>query len=588
MSPSLLGPPELQSTTTVDSHPKIKSQPSITPESQTTVTSYISTGNPCLDFFHVAPGTPQEELIQRLQLSYQNNPLKTLKLICNLRGVKGCGKNDKEGFYHSALWLHKNHPKTLANNVGRVASFGSLKDLLEILFRVLEGFDVRKRMKDAWEIEKPNFFAKKWALTKSRLSELDNQKRKAAKAEKKVCKAKKAIDRYSHDPEYKYLFDCICDVFADLLRKDLELLRGDMGEFRGKLSLAAKWCPSLDSSYDESLLICESIAKKVFPREEYLEYEGIEEAHYAYRVRTRLRKEVLVPLRKELELPEVYMCAKRWRDIPYESVHSLAMHLGKKVFLKRDCNGFEEYLEEVRDGESTISAGALLPHEIICGVSQGSLKLDQVLQLQWTRMVDDLGKQGSLINCIGVCDNVMNDVSVALLLLVSELTVDPWKGKVVSKDEGVVEINGEKLDSKVDFVRGMYSYGSIDLHEVFDRVLDFAVEKKLGDEQMIRRLFVFTETEIVGQFWGKREYAEMQRKFLEKGYEKVPEIVFWNVKNSVGGFNVRCDEPGVGVVSGFSKNLMGLFVHELAEFTPEAVMDAAISSPDYDLLEIYD
>ncbi|KAK9755375.1 hypothetical protein RND81_01G020600 [Saponaria officinalis] len=134
----------------------------------------------------------------------------------------------------------------------------------------------------------------------------------------------------------------------------------------------------------------------------------------------------------------------------------------------------------------------------------------------------------------------------------------------------------------------MYSYGNIDLQEVFDRVLEFAAEKKLSDEQMIRRLFVFTETEIVGQFWEIREYAEMQRKFLEKGYEKVPEIVFWNVKNSVGGFNVRCDEPGVGVVSGFSKNLIGLFVHELADFTPEADMDAAISSPEYDLLEIYD
>ncbi|GFP81063.1 hypothetical protein PHJA_000249600 [Phtheirospermum japonicum] len=101
-----------------------------------------------------------------------------LKLVCNLRGIRGTGKSDREGAYTAALWLHENHPKTLACN---------------------------------------------------------------------------------------------------------------------------------DSSYDNVTLLCETIAKKVFPRDEYPEYEGVEEAHYAYRVRDRLRKQVLVPLRKTLELPEVYM-----------------------------------------------------------------------------------------------------------------------------------------------------------------------------------------------------------------------------------------------------------------------------------------
>ncbi|XP_074293533.1 uncharacterized protein LOC141620605 [Silene latifolia] len=576
MAPSLLGPPQHATTTTTtnESHPSIKT---------TTPSSYISTGNPCLDFFHVASETPPQELIERLQFAYQNNPLKTLKLICNLRGVRGTGKNDKEGFYASALWLHQNHPKTLANNVGRVASFGSLKDLLEILFRILEGLDVRKRMKDAWELEKPNFFAKRWG-SKTKLSELDDKKRKAAKAEKKAAKAKKAVDRYTHDPEYKYLFDCICDVFADYLRKDVALLgQGD----EGKISLAAKWCPSLDSSYDESLLICETIAKKVFPREVYLEYQGLEEAYYAYRVRTRLRKEVLVPLRKALEVPEVFMCAKRWRDIPYEKVPSLAMHLGKKVFLKRDVNGFEEYLEEVRDGESMIAAGALLPHELIAGVDEGNLKLDNVLELQWKRMVDDLSNQGTLINCVAVCDSWISDVCIALVLLVSELTLDPWKGKTVSTYDGVVEINGEKLDSKVESVKATFSTGKIDLQEVFDSLLEFAVEKNLSEEQMVRRLFVFTEMEA-GQF-REEEYGEIQRKFLDKGYHKVPEIVFWNVKNTAGmGIAVKCDQPGVASVSGFSKNLLTLFFKELGEFSPEGVMDAAISRPEYDLLAVHD
>ncbi|KAK4357026.1 hypothetical protein RND71_022636 [Anisodus tanguticus] len=68
--------------------------------------------------------------------------------------------------------------------------------------------------------------------------------------------------------------------------KDMKLY--NEGKFY-ELSLAAKWCPSLDSSYDKTLLMCESIGTKLFPREDYIEYHDLEDVHYAYRVRDRLR-----------------------------------------------------------------------------------------------------------------------------------------------------------------------------------------------------------------------------------------------------------------------------------------------------------
>lgn len=111
--------------------------------------TFLSSGNPCLDFFfHVVPGTPPETLTQRLQLAWDFSPLTTLKLICNLRGVRGKGKSDKEGYYAAALWLHKHHPKTLACNLAPIADFGYFKDLPEILYRLLEGADTHKKAKE--------------------------------------------------------------------------------------------------------------------------------------------------------------------------------------------------------------------------------------------------------------------------------------------------------------------------------------------------------------------------------------------------------------------------------------------------------
>ncbi|KAK1552548.1 hypothetical protein Q3G72_019072 [Acer saccharum] len=127
----------------------------------------------------------------------------------------------------------------------------------------------------------------------------------------------------------------------------------------------------------------------------YPEYEGIEEAHYAYRVRDRLRKQVLVPLRKVLELPEVYIGANRWDSIPYNRVASVAMSLYKNKFLKHDRARFTKYLEEVKAEKTKINAGSLLPHLIVRSLKHGgSDGSDQVAELQWRRMVDDLSKEG--------------------------------------------------------------------------------------------------------------------------------------------------------------------------------------------------
>ncbi|GFP98585.1 uncharacterized protein l728 [Phtheirospermum japonicum] len=354
--------------------------------------TFLSTGNPCLDFFfHVVPDTPPETLIQRLELAWKQDPLKTLKLLCNLRGVRGTGKSDKEGGYTAALWLHKNHPKTLACNM---------------------------------------------------------------------------------------------------------------------------------ASFDQITLMCEPIARKVFPREEYPEYEGVEEAHYAYRVRDRLRKQVLVPLRKTLELPE------------------------------------------------------------------------------WKRMVDDMAKKGKLNNCLAICDvsgsmsGIPMVVSIALGVLVSELSEEPWKGKLITFSENpkLQKVKGRSLKKKTEFVERMDWGANTDFQKVFDLLLQVAVNGKLKPEQMIKRLFVFSDMEFdqASQNPWETDYKAIVRKFKKKGYgDCVPEIVFWNLRDS-RATPVPANQLGVALVSGYSKNLMTMFLEEGGIVSPEAVMDAAISGEEYQKLAVLD
>ncbi|KAL3599377.1 hypothetical protein D5086_007295 [Populus alba] len=499
------------------------------------------------------------------------------------------------------IWLHNNHPKTLACNIPSMADFGYFKDLPEILYRLLEGPDVRKIQKQEWrqrkgrktgrragfKIGQPETLApfqrnkKKPTNAKSSRNagpsipihiRIQNEKREAemekenasiARKERRAAMAKKVIERYSHDPDYRFLYEGISDFFAGCLKTDMQHLNSSNTT---KVSLAAKWCPSIDSSFDRSTLLCESIARKVFPRESYPEYEGIEEAHYAYRVRDRLRKEVLVPLRKVLELPEVYIGANRWDSIPYNRVASVAMKFYKKKFFKHDAERFRQYLEDVKAGKTKIAAGALLPHEIIESLNDDDG--GEVAELQWKRIVDDLLQKGKMKNCIAVCDvsgsmsGTPMEVSVALGLLVSELCEEPWKGKLItfSQNPMLQMVEGDSLLQKTKFVRSIEWGMNTNFQKVFDLILQVAVN----------------------------DYQVIARKFTEKGYGNViPEIVFWNLRDS-RATPVPGTQKGVALVSGFSKNLMKLFLDGDGEISPEAVMKEAIAGEEYQKLVVLD
>ncbi|KAK7274979.1 hypothetical protein RIF29_16083 [Crotalaria pallida] len=641
--------------------PSSSPQPTPPPMTHTRFDSatFLSSGNPCLDFFfHVVPDTDYDTVHDKLSSAWAHNPLTALKLVCHLRAVRGTGKSDKESFYSAALWLHGLHPKTLACNIPNLAQFGYFKDLPEILYRTLEGADVRMNQRREWERTKGSSnkrykkmndpvwrpfgggrpgaggsgsgvplrrgrrgggrvgkrggggggrkVVRKSAIWSDRnFAEVEKEKAREAREEKKAAAVNKLLKRYRHDPEFRFLHDRVSDYFALCLRKDLEVLRSS-GEMKS-ISLAAKWCPSVDSSFDRSLLLCESIARRIFPREDYPEYEGVEEAHYAYRVRDRLRKEVLVPLRKVLELPEVYIGANRWDLIPYERVASVAMQFYSQKFLNHDKERFAKYLKDVKEGKATISIGALLPHQIIHSLKEGEGGV--VAELQWSRMVGDMLSKGRMKNCIAVCDVSENmegtpmEVSVALGLLVSELSMEPWKGKLITFSENpeLHLIQGNDLVSKAKFVVRMKWGKNTNFQRVFDLILDVAVKGKLKPDQMIKKVFVFSGMEFdkaSDKPW-ETDYQAITRKFGEKGYgSAVPEIVFWNLKDS-NCTPVPITQEGVTLVSGFSKNLLTMLLdnggdvssedaREAVKPRPEAAMEAAISGPEYQQLVVLD
>lgn len=584
--------------------------------------TFVSSGDPCLDFFfHVVPGTPAASVESLLGAAWAADPDTALRLVANLRGVRGSGKSDREGFYASALWLHARHPRTLALNAAHLADFGYLKDLPELLHRIVHGgVSTRtpgKKARPSTKCSRGRGRGRVCFGNRTRCSRAERAATRVGSTEERVAAslerdrglaaaavvarrtrraeaAARAVEMYSNDPAYRFLHDRTADLFAGLIAEDMrKLAAGKVREF----SLAAKWCPSLDSSYDHSTLICEAVARRLFPKGSAPELAAdLADEHYAYRARERLRRVALVPLRRALKLPEVFISARAWESVRYTRVASVAMKNYTDLFLKHDADRFNAYLADVKSGKKRIAAGALLPHEIIASLENHSG--GEVADLQWQRMVDDMRALGKLSNCVAVCDVSGSmygrpmEVCVALGLLVSELSDEPWRGRVVtfSRRPEIHRIAGETLSEKTRFIQSMAWGTNTDFQAVFDKILEVAVGARLAPERMVRRVFVFSDMEFdqaTENPW-ETDYEAIVRKFTEAGYgAAVPEVVFWNLRDSKA-MPVEAGQKGVALVSGFSKNLLKVFLDGGGIVAPRTVMEKAIAGPEYNKLTVID
>ena len=154
-------------------------------------------------------------------------------------------------------------------------------------------------------------------------------------------------------------------------------------------------------------------------------------------------------------------------------------------------------------------------------------------------------------------------------------------------------IKGDDLRSKIAFVENMEWGMNTNFQKVFDLILRVAAEGNLKEEDMIKRVFVFSDMEFdqasQSRNW-ETDYQAIVRKFSEKGYGKVvPQIVFWNLRDSMST-PVPGTQSGVALVSGFSKNLVKLFLDEGGDitYTPETAMEIALSGEEYQKLVVLD
>ncbi|KAM0350213.1 hypothetical protein ACHAPU_003378 [Fusarium lateritium] len=445
---------------------------------------------------------------------------------------------------------------------------------------------------------------------------------KGLKRETRANRHDTAVIIFKTDSVYRALHLSIARLFAEQLKKDIQILRGDDRKAKRSISLCGKWAPTHDRFHDKHTFIVSTIAEILYPRDSIdntmLDPSDDRETYLRF-AREEYRKDTSA-LRNHLEIVEREITDKKYENIKYDRVPSLAMNQYTKLFIENDIERFGKYLDKVAEGKVNISGATLLPSTLIQKARAEAPSSDQLLQQkiaeieskvidgQWNTLVQRIKDSGTLDSSIAVCDvsgsmcspvfsdkTAPIDSAIGLSLLLAEVAKPPFTGAFITFSENpkVEQIDLSKTLSKKVAAMNMSGWGmSTNFVYVFeDLILPMAIKNKLKQEDMVKRVFVFSDMQFnqassstslrngyVYNYDGHTKqtspwstsFERIKSGFEQAGYE-LPELVFWNLAGGRAGYTgshgdpiapkpVESDEDGTCLVSGYSQGLLKVFL----------------------------
>lgn len=323
-------------------------------------------------------------------------------------------------------------------------------------------------------------------------------------------------------------------------------------------SLLAKWMPSVNTSSPKTKELGRWFASQL----------GMTERQY---------RKTLSGIRKKLELVESKMCANEWNSINYEHVPSKANLNYKDAFLKHDKTRRRKFLENVLKGEAKINSGVNFPHDVVHKYSRFPSRKDDAIEALWANLKNTLTDAASNIMVVRDGSGSMTDtisgtsisaleVATALAIYFSERQSGEFQNKFItfsSRPEFVDLSKCKTLQEKLRVCNSYDDCSTTNIEATFDLVLRTAVKNKLKQEEIPTLLIVsdmeFDQATSLG--WNAREsmfvplFKTIEKKFKAHGYE-LPKLIFWNVMSRTGAIPMKENAAGVGLVSGFSTNVI--------------------------------
>lgn len=521
-----------------------------------------TSGNHIVDYFMLYTRTlTKEQNHQFLEKCWAINPQKTVAVIFNGRD-RLKGKKEKTVSNQAMLWLREHKPYSYMNNITTyVNKYGRWKDLLYICYENNADSMIHKN----YEL---TLFAEK---LREDLSELKIQEIREAAAEE-----------------------------ADA---DTEKSSKSSSKKMNSVSLCAKWAPSENDRNDSRKQFAKKIASILYDKEDSKKME-------------KYRKEYLVPLRKQINIVETLMCNNEWDKINYEGVPGVASRRLHNAFSNHDSDRYCDYLASVRSGDAKINVTGILPHELAnyyvnLRNTQDEYEENETIELLWRTIVDNVKGSGVLGNSLAIIDlsgsmfsasngSIPAQVAIALGIITSQCCKGMFKNKFITfsanpelvsliPDAEYAEYTEKGIEPSLytcfkSLVNVDFGYNT-DFVKCCEMIIKYGREHNINDEDMPKKLFIYTDMqfdEAITETEGKENntieilYKTIVKMFKAADYTP-PKFIFWNLNSShKESFPVNCKTEGTAMISGFSEQLLKIFM-TYDEFKPELIVEEILA-----------
>jgi hypothetical protein len=179
-------------------------------------------------------------------------------------------------------------------------------------------------------------------------------------------------------------------------------------------------------------------------------------------------------------------------------------------------------------------------------------------------------------------------ISLALGILVSQLTSEDWKGLVMTFEAKprFHHVVGNTLYEQVKCLSKAPWGGNTNFVATLELILRTAQSKQIAKENMPKRLIVVSDMQFDQAHSDPHNtnYTVLKQMYMDAQYD-VPHLVFWNVCGTYSDFPTTSLMPNVSLISGYSAEVLKAVLSG-DEVTPFSTMMNAISSERYDRITL--
>ena len=386
---------------------------------------------------------------------------------------------------------------------------------------------------------------------------------------------KKNIDNIAEYGRYDDLLvligtRCEKDVFEYIEKT----LKNDMSAMKNneKVSLMAKWLPSVNASNRDTVMLAKRIARSM----------DMNEADY---------RKMLSALRAYIRIIENNLREMDY-SFDYEKQPSKALYKYRKAFIRNDEERYKNFITAASSDPTILHTGTLAPYEIVSPILKGkaiSSVERKVLDTTWNALENYVDSDNSLVVVDGSGSMYWGrnpspaEVAQSLGIYFAEHNKGMFHNHFItfSANPKLVEIKGEDIYDKVKYCMSFNDCSNTDIKKTFDLILNTAVMNRMKQSDMPKRLIIISDMEFDccanNSSMTNFEYAKAS--FEAHGY-KLPQLVFWNVNSMNEQLPVTKNEQGVVLVSGASASVFEMMKD--GNIDPYKFMMSVISTERYE------